>query len=513
MARYKPYSYEQGQMIPIQFEKQILPESFEYAINYIVEHVLDTNAFVQRIKNDETGAPAYDPKILLKIIFYAYARGIIHSREIASNCEENVMFMALSANTRPHFTTIANFITTMSDGIEPMFMKLLMWCDELGLIGKEMFAIDGCKISSNASKEWSGTKEDFKNKAEKYQTLVSRLIKKHQEEDARGEIPEHREKEKRAIEKMEEKIKKITQWNETHEDKLGKQGQAKKSHMVDNDSGKMPSSHGVLQGYNAIAAVDKKTQVIVVAKAYGDQGEQEAFKPMVEEIENNFKKMGEENIFKEAKLTVDSGFHSEANVKMLDEKNIDGYVPDHGFRKRDPRFDSAVRHKNPIDKGNEKGRKYYGPDDFKLDEQSGKLMCPWGKMLYVKNRNFKTPQGLYGTAYMAKVTDCRVCPLRKQCLVNPNTKARQVYKFEGWDETMRVKKTFSEKMREKMDQPLSRFLYSMRMGIVEPVFANIRHMMGLDRFTLRGKIKVDAQWKLYAMVHNMGKVYRYQGAG
>ncbi len=84
--------------------------------------------------------------------------------------------MALSANTRPHFTTIANFISTMSDGIEPLFLTILMYCDQLGLIGKEMFAIDGCKISSNASKEWSGTKDDFERKRDKYKEAVSYLL-------------------------------------------------------------------------------------------------------------------------------------------------------------------------------------------------------------------------------------------------------------------------------------------------------------------------------------------------
>ncbi len=71
MARYKPYHYQQGEFIPIQFEKQILPESFEHALNYIVDNIMDVSAFVERIKNDDTGASAYDPKILLKIIFYA----------------------------------------------------------------------------------------------------------------------------------------------------------------------------------------------------------------------------------------------------------------------------------------------------------------------------------------------------------------------------------------------------------------------------------------------------------
>ena len=285
MARYKPHNYQQGEFIPIQFEKQILPDSFEHALNYIIDNVMDVKAFVERIKNDDTGAPAYDPKIMLKIIFYAYSKGIVHSRKIEKSCQENVMFMALSANTRPHFTTIANFIATMSDGIEPMFLAILMYCDKLGLIGKEMFAIDGCKISSNASKEWSGTKEDFERKRDKYKEAVSFLVNKHKEEDEKKEIPDERKKETAAKEGFEEKIKKIEDWLSTHDDKIGKQGQAKKSHVIDNESAKMTTSHGVMQGYNGVAAVDSKTQVIVAAEAFGNGSEQEALKPMLAQLD------------------------------------------------------------------------------------------------------------------------------------------------------------------------------------------------------------------------------------
>jgi transposase len=117
MARYKPYSYEQAKLIPLSFSQQIQQGSFEYALSYIVDVWMDLSVFEQRYANDETGAPAFDPAVLLKIILYAYSRGITHSRQIARACEENVIFMALSADTRPHFTTIAKFISEMKDQI------------------------------------------------------------------------------------------------------------------------------------------------------------------------------------------------------------------------------------------------------------------------------------------------------------------------------------------------------------------------------------------------------------
>jgi len=153
MPHFKPYSYEQTLLIPVDLKNQLQPGTFEFALNEIVDE-MDLSVFDGRFRNDETGAPAYDPAILLKIVLFAYSRGIISSREIERACRENVVFMALSADSRPHFTTIAEFISSMEREIAPLFRNVLMICAEEGLIGRQMFAIDGCKISSNCAKEW-----------------------------------------------------------------------------------------------------------------------------------------------------------------------------------------------------------------------------------------------------------------------------------------------------------------------------------------------------------------------
>src|SRR5262245_64965032 len=98
MARYKEYCYEQSKLIPIAFSNQILPGTFEYTLNHLIDKEFDLSVFERRYHNDKTGAPAYDPAILLKIILYAYARGITSSREIERCCQENIIFMALSAD-------------------------------------------------------------------------------------------------------------------------------------------------------------------------------------------------------------------------------------------------------------------------------------------------------------------------------------------------------------------------------------------------------------------------------
>jgi transposase len=143
MARYKPYDYGQRVMLAVSLEQQLVPGTFEYALHSLIEQRLDLCAFDAWYKNDEMGAPAYDPAILLKIILYAYSKSVTSSRRIERLCCENVIFMALAAHSAPHFTTLADFIATRHSQIEKLFLEVLLVCDEAGLIGRSMFAVDG----------------------------------------------------------------------------------------------------------------------------------------------------------------------------------------------------------------------------------------------------------------------------------------------------------------------------------------------------------------------------------
>ena len=121
MARYKHYDYHQTKLLPVSYARQILPGTFEHTLSYLIDEKCDLSVFEARYKNDEGGAPAYDPAILLKIVLFAYSKGITHSRKIEALCRENVVFMALSADTQPHFTTIADFVSSSPDQIVRIF--------------------------------------------------------------------------------------------------------------------------------------------------------------------------------------------------------------------------------------------------------------------------------------------------------------------------------------------------------------------------------------------------------
>src|SRR5476649_2074559 len=109
MARYEAVD-RSPRFLPIVLEAQLMPGSFEHALDYLVDHELDLGRLHDRYRNDAAGAPAYDPGVMLKIVLLAYSRGMISSRAIERACRENVQFMALSGDSAPQFTTIAKFI-------------------------------------------------------------------------------------------------------------------------------------------------------------------------------------------------------------------------------------------------------------------------------------------------------------------------------------------------------------------------------------------------------------------
>jgi hypothetical protein len=110
---------------------------------------------------------------------FAFSKGITFSREIQWRCETNVIFKALACGTVPHFSSIAGFVSDCAQEIEVLFEHVLLICREQGLLGNELFAIDGCKLSSNAAKEWSGTFKKLQHKRDKLRRKIQHHLRAH----------------------------------------------------------------------------------------------------------------------------------------------------------------------------------------------------------------------------------------------------------------------------------------------------------------------------------------------
>lgn len=503
MPRYKPVNLQQNAFVPISFEKQILPGTFEYALHYLLDQI-DLSAFDAAYANDKAGARAYHPKILLKIVLFAYSRGVLGSRRIEALCREHIVCMALSGERMPDHATIAAFISRSPKAIRSVFHEVLLVCDQAGLIGRKMFAIDGVKLPSNASKESSGTFDELKNRADKFERAVARMLKAHADEDTRPACQDLLAQQQQQMKTLQHHTTRIRDYLAKHQPKFGPKGKERKnkerkSNITDPDSAKLATSKGVIQGYTGVAIADADHQIIVEAQAHGVPQEQELLQPILDDLRDNFQDLNlTDNILKEAKLTADAGYHSEANLAYLSEQGCDAYIADNLFRKRDPRFADADKYKP-----SKALPKRVTAKDFDYDPHALSCTCPAGRSLYRNGANV-TIKGRTGIKFTAPITACKDCALRSRCLKDPQQKTpRQVVFFH---EPTPEHPNHCARMKAKIDSAHGRGIYAYRLGTVEPVFGNIRHTKGMDRFTLRGKAKVNGQFQLYCLVHNIEKL-------
>lgn len=515
MPNFRAYDYAQCSMVVVNYEDQLQPGTFEHAVHHLIEHKLDLSVFYSNYRNDEGGRPAYAPAILLKIILFAYSKGITSSREIQWCCETNIIFKALSCDSVPHFTTIADFISEHTEETESLFEQILLICDTQGLLSKELFAIDGCKISSNAAKEHSGTFKELEEKRKKIKLQIRKHIKEHKQIDKQEAIGEQQVQRKRqTIETLNKAYDKIDKFLKQASPRIGRGKIPKevKSNITDNQSCKMTTSKGTIQGYTGVATVDKKHQIIVDAQAFGEGQEHHLLQPVLEKVKERFKRLRiSKNIYRKGiVVTADTGYANESNMQYLYKNKINGYIPDNQFRSRDADF------KEQKTKYGKRHQKYKAPkripsSEFSYDPTTKTCICPAGERMWLKlqKEDAYKNEKIY---FEGRVSKCRVCKLKQQCMrnpvsaTNPSGTGRQVsFIVDKHDKPPK----YTDWMKQRIDSDEGKQIYSHRMSVVEPVFANICSNKGLNRFSMRSQRKVQGQWQMYCMVHNIEKLAKY----
>jgi transposase/IS5 family transposase len=506
MPRYK-HQERHSLLLPVVLSEQIVPGSFAFALQYLVDHELDLSAMDAKFNNDEVGASAYDPRVMLKVVLLGYSQGLISSRAIERACQHNVVFIAIGGDSQPSHSHIAKFVSSLGEQIKPLFAQVLMTCDAQGLIGRDMFAIDGVKLPSNASKECSGTHEELRHRARRLDKAADKIVSLHQSQDNTTQEEPLDAKRQARVDALRKEAARTREFVATHAPRLNRKGQELKTNVTDPDSAKMATSKGVIQGYAAQAAVDSAHQVIVAADVVGSGSEQSMLLPMIEQTEPYRAP--------HTLITADAGYHSDTNVAQLMEQAIPALIADNQMRQRDERFEGQSKHKakddvlyekQPTVQGEHASRpvKLFKPQDFRFNDDNKTCICPAGQTLHSPGSIYTTRSGLRYQVFSAKAADCQACSLRAQCLKSQTSeKGKQVSRFEPRAQDPHNP---SERMRCAIDSARGRHMYSQRLGTVEPVFGNIRHNKRLTRLNLRGREKVNAQWHLYCMVHNIEKL-------
>ena len=234
-----------------------------------------------------------------------------------------------------------------------------MVCDAQGLIGRQMFAIDGVKLPSNASKKHSGYHTELSHQAERIEASVEAMLAAHQHQDESNQLDQSQQSHAKRIDNLSREARRIREFLATHQERRSPKGTLRKSNITDNDSAKMATSKGVIQGYTGVAAVDAQHQVIVAALTNGSGSEQEILLPVIEQTDPY---RAEHTL-----ITADAGYHSEANLKELQEQHIPALIADGLMRKRDPRFSDQGKYQNKPDPlHNKRPPKPAGNSDLKI---------------------------------------------------------------------------------------------------------------------------------------------------
>jgi hypothetical protein len=269
----------------------------------------------------------------------------------------------------------------------------------------------------------------------------------------------------------------------------------------------MTTSKGTIQGYNGIAINDDKHQIILQAQTWGSVGEQQTLKPAVEQLKQQLNDLGTPDTFATAKFTADSGFHSEVNLAYMASTGLDSYMADNAFRSRNPLFQVSETYATEKEKRRlkrSKGKpKQFSSDDFYFDKDTETCRCPAGKDMWLQSNHINVAGKSY-TRFTGYLKDCKVCPLRRQCMRKSPTKTGRQVQFVNDSSTNVI--SYTDKMKIKIDSSAGRRQYSKRLGTIEPVFGNITVNKGMNKFTLRGQEKVNTQWQMYCLVHNIEKL-------
>ncbi|MEW8542089.1 MAG: transposase [Candidatus Thiodiazotropha sp.] len=148
--------------------------------------------------------------------------------------------------------------------------------------------------------------------------------------------------------------------------------------------------------------------------------------------------------------------------------------------------------------------------DFKFNQTTMTCICPAGNQLSFRHE-VDDKLGNYKAFFEGRLLQCRHCDMKQQCMKNPQSADHR--KGKGRQVSFILKKSakprYIDWMKHRVDSEAGKQIYSHRMSTVEPVFGNIGTNKGLNRFTLRSKRKVQGQWQLYCMVHNIEKIMNY----
>jgi transposase/transcriptional regulator NrdR family protein len=476
MANYRAYNQAQSLMMVLDAKELKKNNPLLCAIDEFINDEVDITRFEEHINNDSKGAPAKHPKMMLKIIFYAYAKEIYSAREIEERLKWDQHFIYLSGSEKVDHTTICKFILEYKDEIKEIFTNLVYIMYKLGYVSLDYVAIDGSKLKANVGKKFKGDRAEFEAKRKRIEKKIEKAMSQLKDENDDDEI----DRQNRKINNFNKEKEKITDFLKG----LKKDRKDKTVNLVDPEAKRMKSKDGVITGYNSQIGVDGKNHIIVGTDVFNEATDRHLLKPMIESIQKNTK---QENLI----VGADAGYYSSVNMKYCYDKGHDLYMPE---------GDSE-------DGKRKSSRETIESRDCKLEIRGDEkyIVCPGGQTMdtHLVNNN----RGIQYYQSYAKREICLECKHRSKCF----DKVKATKKFTVKKEYFETKEIRDE-MTAKLLSKKGRRLRAMRSCVVEHVFGQIKEHMKFRKFMHRGLEKVRTIWDIISLAYNFKKLAKLRYA-
>jgi transposase len=486
----------QSWLLPLDV-RELIPEDHICNLVEVVVESIDVGEIEQKYRSGP-GNPAYSRQMLLRLVLMASVDAIWSSRKIAKLAYENVVYMYLTGHEKPDFRTICNFKKECKDLIEAAFKETVTIAKALGIPTLGQLSTDGTKMKANASNNYTLNKEEI----EAIRRIIARGIAVDKEEDklykdkSGDELPP----ELNTQEKIREKINEIAKASgqkmkgaakeiivqhvlgdekdkeavieklDKAEEELTKSGQGVVS-ITDPESSFMENKKKRKElSYNSQITVDHDSGIILANDVTQDCTDHYQLQPQVEMTEENIDGLPEGT-----KMSMDNGYFNGPNLRYLEDKGVDGYIPD---SKQAQEMNGKKMEDSP-----------YSKDKFEYDEENDQFICPNGEILTRKGEyEYKGKQ-----QYSYYGANCGECQFREECA--GKSKKRKITSDDYEAERRRMAgKMCSEKGKEE---------YKKRKETVEWPFGNIKQNLKFREFHTRGIENVRIEHNLVCSAHNL----------
>jgi len=344
MKTFRPYQPNQTLLLPPSLGDWLPKDHLAYFLSEVVDQ-LDLSK-IYGAYQEERGYPPYDPRMMVKIWVYAYAKGIRSSRRIAAALYEDVAFRVLADNQQPSFSTIALFRRRHHEALGELLVQTVRLAQKAGLVQLKQVAVDGTKVKANASKHSSMSYGRMQEEEKRLEAEIQQYLKEAETVDAaedaafgdrRGdELPPeladrqkrleaiHRAKaelEEEARRKAEEQRVKEPANRRDKDDPPPKPKAKAQRNFADPDSRIMRNAEkAFIQGYNAQLVVDVKSQIILASDLTNQAADVGHLVPLIDQVEVNTGQAPKQ-------VLADAGYYSDANRAALEQRGIDALIP------------------------------------------------------------------------------------------------------------------------------------------------------------------------------------------